>query len=108
MKSKKELVNEIKDIIGIYDFNKRCDDCLIYKHQKYFYKDLDGFSQCLYNLLEYVKKYNETLYNELKIKLSINGIHFFPCDSSDKRFDKAVEVILNVLNVLNTNELDIE
>jgi hypothetical protein len=104
MKSKKELVNEIKNNIGIFDYNKRCDDCLIYKHQKSNIA-ADGISQCLYSLLEYVKKYNETLYNELKIKLSINDICFFPCDSLNDMFDKAVEVILSVLN---TNNLDIE
>lgn len=104
MKSKKELSNEIKNNIGIFDVNKRCDDCLIYKHQKSNIA-ADGISQCLYSLLEYVKKYNETLHNELKIKLSINDICFFPCDSSDDMFDKAVEVILSVLN---TNNLDIE
>lgn len=104
MKSKKELSNEIKNNIGIFDVNKRCDDCLIYKHQKSNI-NANGISQCLYSLLEYLKKYNETIYNELKTKLSINDIYFFPCDSSDELFEKAVKVILSVLN---TNNLDIE
>lgn len=104
MKSKKELSNEIKNTIGIFDVNKRCDDCLIYKHLKSII-NADGISNCLYSLLEYVKKYNETMYNELKTKLSINDIYFFPCNSSGELFEKAVKVILSVLN---TNSLDIE
>lgn len=104
MKSKNELSNEIKNTIGFFDVNKRCNNCLIYKNLKST-THYENNSQCLYSLLEYTKKYNKTIYNNLKTKLSSNCIYFFPCDSSNEMFEKAVKVILSVLNI---NYLDIE